>query len=65
MIDDDHANSTNPCIGICASDDNGFCIGCFRTSDESGKWYEETIEWREDVLKELVKREQDIFGKDN
>lgn len=63
-MNDDHANLTNPCVGICVSDDNGMCIGCYRNYDERINWYIETAEWREKVLTELPKREEDVFGRD-
>jgi predicted Fe-S protein YdhL (DUF1289 family) len=28
----------SPCIGVCQSGDNGYCIGCFRTRDERVYW---------------------------
>jgi hypothetical protein len=55
---DEHANNTNPCQGICVADDNGLCIGCFRTDDERSKWYEETNDWREEVLIKIKEREE-------
>jgi predicted Fe-S protein YdhL (DUF1289 family) len=54
----DHANSTNPCQGICATDDQGVCVGCFRTLEERAKWYEESNEWREQVLITIKEREE-------
>ncbi len=59
---DDHANQTNPCQGICVSDENGTCIGCYRTEEERNNWYIETPEWRENVLKQLQDREEKMFG---
>jgi predicted Fe-S protein YdhL (DUF1289 family) len=61
-MDNAHANNSNPCQGICAIDDNGYCLGCFRTNDERSNWYTETVEWRENVLEEIKKREEAIFG---
>ena len=55
---DEHANNTNPCVGICATDGDGMCIGCFRTDEERLGWYSETIEWREQVLIKLKEREE-------
>lgn len=60
----DHANLTNPCVGICVSDETGMCIGCFRSDDERANWYLESDKWREKVLAELPKREEDVFGRD-
>jgi uncharacterized protein len=28
----------SPCIGICQLDDEGLCVGCFRSGDEIGQW---------------------------
>lgn len=63
-MNDDHANLTNPCVGICVSDDSGMCIGCYRTQDERNNWYSESTAWRETVLADLPKREEDVFGRD-
>jgi predicted Fe-S protein YdhL (DUF1289 family) len=63
-MNDDHANLTNPCVGICVSDDNDMCIGCYRTQDERASWYSESKEWRETVLADLPKREENVFGRD-
>jgi predicted Fe-S protein YdhL (DUF1289 family) len=60
----EHANLTNPCVGICVSDETGMCIGCFRSDDERTNWYLESDKWRETVLAELPKREEDVFGRD-
>jgi predicted Fe-S protein YdhL (DUF1289 family) len=60
----DHANLTNPCVGICVSDDTKICIGCYRTYDERVNWYLESDEWRETVLAELPKREEKMFEGD-
>lgn len=63
-MNDDHANLTNPCVGICVSNEDGTCIGCYRTQDERSNWYIESTEWRETVLADLPKREEDVFGRD-
>jgi predicted Fe-S protein YdhL (DUF1289 family) len=61
-MDDKHANNTNPCIGICAVDENGLCVGCLRTDEERSNWYNESSDWRESVLKEILIREESMFG---
>lgn len=63
--DNTHANDTNPCLGICATDTDDYCIGCFRTWDERERWYNETDSWRELVLAELKKREEDLLRQEN
>jgi predicted Fe-S protein YdhL (DUF1289 family) len=29
---------SSPCMDICKLNENGVCIGCFRTRDEIAKW---------------------------
>jgi predicted Fe-S protein YdhL (DUF1289 family) len=60
----EHANNTNPCVGICASDNADMCIGCLRTQEERNEWYSQTNEWRNQVIVELKQREEDVFGRD-
>jgi len=50
----DHVIS--PCIGICAVDDNGQCLGCFRTLDEIASWPTLSREQQSKLLEELPKR---------
>lgn len=28
----------SPCVGICHLDDNGLCVGCFRSGEEIAGW---------------------------
>lgn len=28
----------SPCVGVCALDDDGLCLGCHRTSAEIARW---------------------------
>jgi predicted Fe-S protein YdhL (DUF1289 family) len=28
----------SPCVGICALDDDGLCVGCLRSSAEISSW---------------------------
>lgn len=60
MIETDeyHANNSNPCIGICSTGDDGFCLGCLRTIEEVNNWYDQSVEWRESVLSEIKIREE-------
>lgn len=57
----EHANSTNPCQGVCQVDED-FCVACFRTSDERANWYKESNEWRDNVLVEIKNREDKMFN---
>lgn len=44
----------SPCIGICQLDDNGLCVGCFRTGDEIGRWLGMSFEERETLLRVVL-----------
>jgi predicted Fe-S protein YdhL (DUF1289 family) len=28
----------SPCVGICALDDHGYCLGCLRNTAEISRW---------------------------
>lgn len=56
----EHANSTNPCQGVCQVDDD-FCVACFRTSEERANWYKETNNWRDSILIEIENRKDKLF----
>ena len=38
MPNDSKKNIASPCIGVCVLDNNDFCEGCFRSSEEIGCW---------------------------
>ena len=44
----------SPCVGVCALDDDGLCLGCHRTSAEIARWIQmnddERLRLMEDVL---------------
>lgn len=44
----------NPCIGVCQSDNRGYCRGCFRSRDERFEWATMTPPQKRKVL-ELCK----------
>jgi len=44
----------NPCIGVCQTDNRGYCKGCFRSRDERYDWAELTPPQKRKVL-ELCK----------
>jgi len=50
----------SPCVKICVLDtETGYCLGCYRTSDEIEMWGEPktTNEWKRNNLLEIEKRE--------
>lgn len=41
----------SPCVGVCQSDTNGNCLGCYRTRDERLYW----IKLEPDVKRKIIK----------
>ncbi len=52
----------SPCIQICTLNDDGLCIGCFRTSEEIGSWLTLSVDQRKQVLLDLPRRAEQLFG---
>jgi len=46
----------NPCIGICQSNNRGYCIGCLRSRDERFNWHQKPAAERARILKLLEQR---------
>ena len=50
----------SPCVGVCALDDDGLCLGCHRTSAEIARWIQmnddERLRLMEDVLPDRESR---------
>ena len=42
----------SPCVGICQSDEKGYCLGCMRTRDERQGW----IQFNNDDKQKVIKR---------
>ena len=51
----------SPCIGVCRLDEQGRCLGCFRTSAEIGGWLGMTPEQRRTVIDDLPARADRLF----
>ena len=51
----------SPCIGVCRLDEQGRCLGCFRTTAEIGGWLSMSVEQRRAVIDELPERAQSLF----
>lgn len=48
----------SPCIGVCTIDEmNGFCQGCYRTSDEIKTWFEMSQVEKRNLLVQLQERQ--------
>lgn len=51
----------SPCTKVCTMDpDSGFCLGCFRSLEEIGRWTVMSESEREKVAEELPKRRNSI-----
>ena len=48
----------SPCIGICQSDDKGYCMGCFRTREERQSWIDLTTDDKQKVIKRCQQRKK-------
>ncbi len=54
----------SPCIGICQSDNKGYCLGCFRTRDERLQWTHLSIDDKKKVIKRCIQRKRRKDAKD-
>ena len=41
----------SPCIGVCQSGPNGFCLGCFRSRDERLHWINLDLEVKSKIVR--------------
>ncbi len=48
----------SPCIDRCGLDDNGICLGCFRSLDEINRWSHCSAEERMDILRNISQRQK-------
>jgi predicted Fe-S protein YdhL (DUF1289 family) len=46
----------SPCISVCALNDDGVCIGCWRNVDEIAEWSALGNEQKRDVIKRAQQR---------
>ncbi len=46
----------NPCVGICQSNNRGYCVGCLRSLDERYNWHQKPVAERAKILKLLENR---------
>jgi len=51
----------SPCVDICRLDDDGYCVGCFRTGQEIADWLAYSPEQRLDIIKRLPARAGNRF----
>lgn len=48
----------SPCIGVCQSDEKGFCLGCMRNRDERQNWIAFTSADKQKVIKRCIQRKK-------
>ncbi|GHG59662.1 DUF1289 domain-containing protein [Alishewanella longhuensis] len=46
----------NPCIGVCQSNNRGYCLGCLRSRDERFNWHLKPASERAHILRLLAQR---------
>ncbi|WP_448566802.1 DUF1289 domain-containing protein [Thalassotalea ganghwensis] len=52
----------SPCIGICQSDDKGYCMGCLRTREERQNWINFSTDDKQKVIKRCMQRKKRKSG---
>ncbi|MCC5450555.1 DUF1289 domain-containing protein [Rheinheimera sp. UJ51] len=46
----------NPCIGVCQSNNRGYCLGCLRSREERFNWPQKPANERSQILRLLAQR---------
>ncbi|WP_423187805.1 DUF1289 domain-containing protein [Alishewanella sp. d11] len=46
----------NPCIGVCQSNNRGYCLGCLRSREERFNWHQKPASERAQILGLLKQR---------
>ena len=53
----------SPCVGICQSNEKGYCLGCMRTRDERQDWIKLDNDTKQKVIKRCVQRKKRQLNK--
>lgn len=48
----------SPCIGVCQTAENGYCIGCFRSRDERLYWMKVESDVKRKIVKACLRRKK-------
>ena len=48
----------SPCVGVCQSDEKGYCLGCMRTRDERKVWTNLDNDNKQKVIKRCIQRKR-------
>jgi predicted Fe-S protein YdhL (DUF1289 family) len=43
----------SPCVNVCKVNENGICIGCYRTTDEIANWSKYTDKQRLEIMESI------------
>lgn len=49
-------NIKSPCIHVCTKDENGICLGCYRSLEEIRAWYKSTDEEKLKIIENAEQR---------
>lgn len=60
LVDPQEQPLKSPCISVCALDDAGVCIGCYRTGREISEWRAYSNDERRQVLAQAHQREKAV-----
>lgn len=53
----------SPCIGVCQSNNRGYCLGCYRSREERLNWLRLTTEQKSLVLELCKQRKKRVYAK--
>lgn len=48
----------SPCVGVCESDEKGYCKGCMRSREERQQWINLDIDTKQKVIKRCIQRKK-------
>ena len=48
----------SPCVGVCQSDEKGYCLGCMRTREERQSWITLNSDDKQKVIKRCQQRKK-------
>lgn len=48
----------SPCVGVCQSNEKGYCLGCMRTRDERKDWIKLDSDTKQKVIKRCIQRKK-------
>jgi predicted Fe-S protein YdhL (DUF1289 family) len=58
-----NSNIKSPCIHVCTKDENGICLGCYRSIDEIRSWYNSSDDEKLKIIAEAGKRRNEFDKK--